>query len=90
MDLQLLTAQWTGRLPNGFVRPAILDRGLATCCHRRCRKVAIKKNGEPATACARCLACGTTTPTGMHGSCTQTSRAVTNRSVFTPMSWTSR
>ena len=56
MDLQLLTAQWTGKLPEGFVRPAILDQGLATCAHRRCKKkVAIKKNGEPATACASCL-----------------------------------
>ncbi len=57
MDLQLLIAQWSGALPPGFVRPAILATGLATCCHRRCKnKVAIKKNGEPATACASCLA----------------------------------
>ena len=57
MDLQLLIAQWSGALPPEFVRPAVLDTRLATCRHRRCRnKVAIKKNGEPATACASCLA----------------------------------
>ncbi len=56
MDLQLLIAQWSGALPPGFVRPAILATGLATWCHRRCKgKVAIKKNGQPATACQRCL-----------------------------------
>ena len=32
MHLQLLIAQWSGSLPPGFVRPAILDTGLATCC----------------------------------------------------------
>ncbi len=56
MDMQSLIAQWSGTSPPGFVRPAILDTGLATCQHRRCkRKVAIKKNGTPAKACARCL-----------------------------------
>ena len=56
MDMQLLIAQRSGTSTPGFVRPAILDTGLATCQHRRCkRKVAIKKDGTPAKACARCL-----------------------------------
>ena len=56
MDLQLLIAQSSGATSRGFVRPAILDTGLATCCHRRCkRKVALKRDGTPATACQRCL-----------------------------------
>ena len=57
MDIQFLIAQINGKLPEGFVRPAILETGLATCQHRRCkRKVAIKKDGTPAKACDRCLA----------------------------------
>ncbi len=56
MDLQLLIAQWSGNLPPGFVRPAILETGLPRCCHKRCpRKVAIKRDGTPAKACQRCL-----------------------------------
>ncbi len=56
MDLETLIAQWNGKLPDGFVRPAILGTGLATCQHRRCkRKVAIKRDGTPAKACQRCL-----------------------------------
>ena len=31
MDLETLIAQWSGTLPPGFVRPAILETGLATC-----------------------------------------------------------
>ena len=57
MDIQFLIAQINGKLPEGFARPAILETGLATCQHRRCkRKVAIKKDGTPAKACGRCLA----------------------------------
>ena len=49
MDIDTLIAQWTGKLPPDFVPPAV---GLATCKHRRCKnKVAIKKDGTPATAC---------------------------------------
>ena len=56
MDLQMLIAQWSGSPPTGFVGPAILDTGLATCCHKRCRnKVAIKRDGTPAHACQPCL-----------------------------------
>ena len=56
MDLQLLIAQWSGKLPEGFVRPAILKTGSAECAMKRCRnKVAIKGDGTPARACQNCL-----------------------------------
>ena len=56
MDHQRLIAQWSGALPPGFVRPAILTEGADRCAQPRCtRKVAIKKNGEPAKSCSRCL-----------------------------------
>ena len=56
MHLDTLIAQWSGKLPPGFVPPAIRATGLATCRHRRCKnKVAIKKDGTPATACQPCL-----------------------------------
>ena len=56
MDLQLLIARWSATLPPGFVRPAIVQTGLAECQHKHCRrKVAIKRDGTPARACQRCL-----------------------------------
>jgi len=56
MDLQLLIAQWSGKLPPGFVPPATLQTRLAECAHKRCRnKVAIKSDGIPAHACQNCL-----------------------------------
>ena len=52
MDLETLIAQWSGKLPDGFVPPAKLQNGLAECAHKRCRnKVAIKSDGTPAHAC---------------------------------------
>ena len=56
MDIQFLIAQLNGKLPDGFVRPAILDTGLPECKMKRCRnKVAIKRDGTPAHACESCL-----------------------------------
>ena len=56
MDLQLLIAQWTGKLPEGFARPTILETALPVCKHKRCRnKVALKRDGTPAHACQPCL-----------------------------------
>lgn len=56
MELSLLVAQWTGQLPEGFVRPPILKANLHVCKHKRCRnKVAVKRDGTPAHACQRCL-----------------------------------
>ena len=55
MDCELLTAQWSGKLPPGFVRPAILRQDLPTCYQTRCKRpVWIKPNGEPAKSCRRC------------------------------------
>ena len=49
MDLSLLISQWSGKLPEGFVRPTSLQTGLAECAHKRCRiKVAIKRDGTTA------------------------------------------
>ncbi len=57
MDLQLLIAQWSGALPPGFVRPPLLQKSLPECAQPRCRRpVSVKKNGELAKSCARCLA----------------------------------
>ncbi|MCY4028273.1 MAG: hypothetical protein OXH75_18415 [Acidobacteria bacterium] len=56
MNIQFLVAQMSGKLPEGFVRPAVLDTALPECAHRRCRnKVAIKRDGTPAHACQGCL-----------------------------------
>ena len=57
MDLQTLIAQWSGKLPNGLVPHAVLRNAPGTVCqHKRCfRPVAIKRDGTPAKACARCL-----------------------------------
>ncbi|MDE0053588.1 MAG: hypothetical protein OXT64_04940, partial [Gammaproteobacteria bacterium] len=56
MDIQFLVAQMSGKLPEGFVRPAVLDTALPECAHRRCHhKVAIKRDGTPAHACQGCL-----------------------------------
>ena len=56
MDPRLLIAQWSGRLPEGFVPPAIRGKDLPTCRHKRCRNtVAVKRDGTPAHACQRCL-----------------------------------
>ena len=57
MDLQLLIAQWSGAFPPGFVRRPLLQKALPECSQPRCRRpVSVKKNGELAKSCARCLA----------------------------------
>ena len=56
MDLELLRAHWSANVPPDYVRPADRPEALDRCCHKRCKNpVAIKKNGEPAKACQRCL-----------------------------------
>ncbi len=57
MDLQMLIAQWSGQLPDGFVPHAVLRNAPGTVCqHKRChRPVAIKRDGTRAKACSRCL-----------------------------------
>ena len=37
MDPNVLIALWSGRLPEGFIPPAIPDDDLPTCRHKRCR-----------------------------------------------------
>ena len=55
MDLQALVAQWSGRLPDGFVPPAVMRREPPQCVQHRCRKPAsLKANGEYATSCESC------------------------------------
>ncbi len=58
MDLPTLVAQWSGKLPEGFVPPAILRRTPAPeCSLKRCRRpAAVKKDGTFANACVPCLA----------------------------------
>ena len=56
MDPSLLIAHWSGKLPEGFASPAIPDKDLPTCKHKRCHnKVAVKRDGTLAHACQRCL-----------------------------------
>ena len=57
MDLNTLIAQWSGRLPPGFVPPAVMHREPPRCIQPRCRKpAAVKDNGEFAKSCSGCLA----------------------------------
>ena len=56
MDLATLIAQWSGKLPPGFVPPAVLREEPGTCSQPRCkRKRARKANGEWAASCQPCL-----------------------------------
>ena len=56
MDLSTLIAQWSGALPPGFVRPALIPEARPQCAQPRCRHpVGLKKNGELAKSCDRCL-----------------------------------
>ena len=57
MDLSTLVAQWSGKLPEGFVPPAILRLGPAPeCSLKGCRRpAAVKKDGTFAHACQPCL-----------------------------------
>ena len=38
MGIKFLIAQVNDKLPVGFVRPTILETGLATCSQRRCKR----------------------------------------------------
>ena len=55
MDLPTLIAQWSGKLPPGFVPPAVLRREPPQCVQPRCRKPAsLKADGEYAKSCESC------------------------------------
>ena len=58
MELSTLIAQIDGKLPEGFVPPAVLPKAPAPeCSLKGCRNpAAIKKDGTFAHACAPCLA----------------------------------
>ena len=58
MDLDTLIAQWSGKLPPGFVPHAVpREEPPPRCSMKRCYKpAAIKKDGTYAHACASCLA----------------------------------
>ena len=57
MDLQSLIAQLSGKLPEGFVPPAVLPQATAPeCSLKGCRRpAAVKKDGTFAHACQPCL-----------------------------------
>ncbi len=56
MDIELLVAQWRGKLPPGFVRPPVLRQPLPTCVQRRCKRpVWVKPDGTLARSCRLCL-----------------------------------
>ena len=56
MDIALVVAQWSGRLPPGFVPPPVLRQPLPRCVQTRCtRTVWIKPDGTLAKSCRPCL-----------------------------------
>ena len=55
MELQTLIAQWSGKLPPGFVPPAVMRREPPQCVQPRCRRPAsLKPDGEYAKSCEPC------------------------------------
>ena len=55
MDLQTLAAQWSGKVPDGFVPPAVVRHEPPQCVQPRCRQPAsLKANGEYARSCESC------------------------------------
>ena len=55
MNLETLLAQWSGKLPPGFVPPAVTRREPPQCMQPRCRRLAsLKANGEYAKSCEPC------------------------------------
>ena len=56
MNIELLVAQWSGKLPPGFVRPPVLRQPLPRCAQTRCtRTVWIKPDGSLARSYRPCL-----------------------------------
>ena len=55
MDLETLIAQWSGKLPPGFVPHAVIRQEPPQCCQPRCKRPAsLKANGEYAKSCEPC------------------------------------
>ena len=56
MDLETLVTYWTGKLPQGFFRPPLLQQTPPRCSQTRCKRpVWIKPDGEFAKSCRQCL-----------------------------------
>ena len=56
MNLDHMLAQLRGTLPSDVLRSESLAEDWPTCVQRRCRRpAAIKKNGQPAKSCQKCL-----------------------------------
>ncbi len=56
MNLDHMLAQLRGTLPSDVLYSESLPEDWPTCVQRRCRRpAAIKKNGQPAKSCSRCL-----------------------------------
>ena len=55
MDLDTLIAQWSGKLPPGFVPHAVIRQEPPRCVQPRCKRPAsLKSNGEYAKSCEPC------------------------------------
>ena len=55
MDLETLIAQWSGKLPPGFVPQAVIRQEPPQCAQPRCKRPAsLKANGEYAKSCEPC------------------------------------
>ena len=55
MDLETLIAQWSGKLPPGFVPQAVIRQEPPQCVQPRCKRPAsLKANGEYAKSCEPC------------------------------------
>ncbi len=55
MDLDTLIAQWSGKLPPGFVPHAVVRQEPPRCVQPRCKRPAsLKANGEYAKSCEPC------------------------------------
>ena len=56
MNLDHMLAQLRGTRPSDILQPDSLAEDWTTCVQRRCRRpAAIKKNGQPAKSCQKCL-----------------------------------
>ena len=68
MDLQLLIAQWSGKLPPSFVPHAVLRDEPEECSQPRCRrKRARKPDGGWYASCQACLCLLYTSPSPRDG-----------------------
>ena len=56
VDLDTLIAQWSGKVPPGFVQHTVKRQQPPRCSQRRCKRpCAVKANGDYAVSCQSCL-----------------------------------